>query len=191
MEAGGIAGWRVDGGYLSEEKRAKSAVSSPRFQGVFAYGSNMHTEDLRRWFAAAGHATPCLGTPQPGLLVGYELVWNYHSKARAGGAANVEPTPGAKVAGVVFHVNQETLDGFDAKEGHPHRYRREEQPRLIQLLDGGEVAAWVYRVTARHRQAGPVWPRSEYLSLLVSSAEEFALPRWYIERLQATPTSDR
>ena len=68
----------------------------------FAYGSNL---DWRDWskFCARHNADPrCMKPIGPALLPDVELVFNYRSVLREGGALNIRPRKGQVVYGVLF-----------------------------------------------------------------------------------------
>ncbi len=155
---------------------------------VFAYGSNMHLADLRRWALENGLTPPRILHSHGAILRGYALVWNYRSVARRGGAANVGPSSRSRVIGVVMEVDQATLALFDSKEGHPGRYSRGTAPLKLVSLDSGEtMSAWVYRVGERWLCEDVVRPTSKYRALLVEAARQHGLPEDYIEELEAIP----
>ena len=89
---------------------------------VFAYGSNLHIQDLKHWLRHYGYSDEGIIQVLPAILDNYRLVWNYYSPVRKGGAANVEPAPGHQVLGALLELTPETLPGIDRKEGHPKRY---------------------------------------------------------------------
>jgi hypothetical protein len=157
---------------------------------VFAYGSNMHLADLRRWLTQ--HDYPCDGIydVQPALIEGYELVWNYRSKARSGGAANVQKAPSATLWGLALAVCATTFEGLDAKEGHPHRYHRGAHPKATTLI-GPErrVESWLYQVLPEFTHPTPQLPRQAYLQLMVDAAEQFAAPPDYMLSLRTLQRS--
>ncbi len=149
---------------------------------VFAYGSNMHLADLTNWFVSREHRLE-LQAAEAAVLYEHRLVWNYYSRARRGGAANVELAGGASVWGAALLVSFSSLHGFDRKEGHPHVYRRRLLP--VQLASGRWVGAWTYFVTPRFRQPHFVAPTPHYHSLVVHGARHFSLPEHYRSHLDA------
>ena len=156
---------------------------------VFAYGSNMNLEHLRAWARERGHGEPRIERARPALLPGHRLVWNYRSRWRRAGAANVTPRHGAVLPGVLLRVDEPTLAILDDKEGHPLRYSRGAVPDRVHLPDGEVVAAWVYRVQLAFVQPATVPPSREYLDLLLTGAQQHALPDWHIEALRLVETS--
>ena len=155
---------------------------------MFAYGSNMDLDDLARWAQSKGLPTPRVFDHYVACLRGFERVWNYHSRARAGGAANVQPAEGCCVWGLVLEVDLETRHLIDRKEGHPDRYSRGEAPLVVELpQDGRTVRAWVYQVTPPHIRDELIPPTQAYLDLIIQSAIRHNFPPGAVEALQATP----
>lgn len=150
----------------------------------------MHLADVRRWFAARGRRPPVIDRALVAELRDYRLCWNYYSDVRDGGAANVAPAAGQRVYGLALCVDALTLEGFDAKEGHPQRYDRGASPRSLQVVTGAGVWAWVYSVTDAWRRPEPVWPRRGYLQLMIDAARDLDLPASYVAELEKTPTCD-
>jgi len=157
---------------------------------LFAYGSNMHLNDLKRWFSTSNLPPGRIVQARSGKLAGYRLVWNYHAPVRGGGAANIEPAADEldELPGVLLQVDQVALDGIDQKEGHPHRYRR----RAVepQLSTGEKLRAFTY--IAEGAQVVPhfVPPTRHYLNLLIEGARAFSLPEQHIRALMALRTVD-
>ena len=152
---------------------------------VFAYGSNMDRDDLRRWFRERGRRLGVIGTTSPATLRGHRLVWNYRSPSRGAGAANVEPHRESVVPGLAIEVDELTLSGLDVKEGRGLRYERS----LVEVClgRGASVEAWVYSVLPEYRERSPVAPRRHYLGLMIRAAETHGFPEWYLAELRAVP----
>lgn len=157
---------------------------------VFAYGSNMDVDDLYRFLEERGHPGPRVERVELAYLSGWRLVWNYHSRARQGGAANVEPADAGELPGLALQVDAPTLAGIDLKEGHPHRYRRGPKRVPVRLHGGGRERAWLYVVLPEFRRSAFVPPRRAYLDLLIGAAERHAFPAWYLDELRGTHTAD-
>ncbi|RLB54817.1 MAG: hypothetical protein DRJ42_08010 [Deltaproteobacteria bacterium] len=153
---------------------------------VFAYGSNMHLPDLRRWMEDRGHGDGNVLNAYQGLLSGWELVWNYRSPARKGGAANVHRRAGVELPGVVLEVDDGGLLALDEKEGHPGRYSRGDAPVTVRV-PAGETQAWLYVVRAEFRSAEVIPPRREYLDLVLAGARAHRLPKDHLRSLAKVP----
>lgn len=156
---------------------------------VFAYGSNLDLDDLRRWLRERGYPPHAPAEVHRADLIGWRLVWDYHSPMRQGGCANVERAPDARAAlpGAVLHVDDALLAALDHKEGHPERYRRD---RLPVRTPRGAIEAWVYVVTPAWRRSTPVWPRRGYLETVLRGARALGLPDWHLEALAQTPVAE-
>jgi gamma-glutamylcyclotransferase (GGCT)/AIG2-like uncharacterized protein YtfP len=157
---------------------------------VFAYGSSMNTEDLHRWLTGHGRSTEGILQAAAASLPGYRMAWNYRSRMRRGGAANLRTAPGREMFGVALQVDEPTLLALDAKEGHPEIYSRGERQLAVRLRDGTEIQAWVYLVVPERCSERGEWPRKEYLRLVVEGAREHGLPAWHVRELEVTPTLD-
>ncbi len=130
----------------------------------FAYGSNLCVQQMAR-------RCPGACDPRPAVLPDHDWLINQR------GVATVEPSTGARVHGVLWHVTDTDLATLDSAEGVPVRYRRD---RLtVQLGDGG-AEAWVY---IDHRvEPGP--PRPGYLERIIDGALHHGLPQRWIGFLQ-------
>lgn len=156
---------------------------------VFAYGSNMNLEDFKAWLASKGKPAKGILQYERATLPGFSLIWNYYSKNRNGGAANVQASD-RNLPGLALQVDEVTLKAIDQKEGHPNYYSRGDKPRKVLLQSGKEVLAWVYIALPECCSVHPVWPTRNYLQLLISAAKTHCLPSWHIEDLQSTQTAD-
>lgn len=137
----------------------------------------MDLEDLRGWFARQGFTPPRITRSVPGVLDDHQLVFNYYSRARRAGAANVEPARGREVYGLLLWVDALTLAGLDHKEGAPHRYQR--GLATTTSADGSLVQSWLYSVTPAYRSEEVIPPSAQYLGLLTGAAARHAFPEAY------------
>lgn len=157
---------------------------------VFAYGSNMHARDLGAWLQEHGFADATITVLGCGVLPGHELVWNYWSRARGCGAANVRPRAGRDLPGLVLAVNDRGLAALDRKEGNGAYYDRGAAPQRVVLDTGESVEAWVYIARPEHVRTDACPPSRAYLTLLLEGAREHGLTTDHIERLQSTAVHD-
>lgn len=157
---------------------------------VFAYGSNMATDDLKRRLADHAGSADGLVRVESAYLPDHRLVWNYRSNTRGGGAANVERCSGRELPGVALLVDETALSVIDRKEGHPSFYSRGVSPLHARLSGGDEITAWVYVAVKRRCSTTPVLPLRTYLQLLIDGARKHGLPATHIAELEATPTAD-
>lgn len=147
----------------------------------------MDPDDLQGWFVRHQLSPPGIHDCRLARLIGHQLVFNYYSRARRGGAANVEPAVGQEVYGLVLWVDTATLVALDRKEGAPQRYAR--QPVATTFPDGSVTRSWLYSVTPAYRSQGFIPPSPEYLALLTRAAERHAFPDAYRHRLTGIATS--
>ena len=157
---------------------------------VFAYGSNMNLDDLRAWLTQGGHATDGIKSIARAILRDHKLVWNYYSKGRNGGAANVEASPGRVLPGIALQVDSATRAAIDQKEGHPTYYSRGTATYELLTDSGLTIAAWVYVARPERCKATSEWPTREYRELLVVAAIAHALPEAHITYLKQLPVRD-
>jgi DNA modification methylase len=78
----------------------------------FTYGSNMDLEDLQNWCERKGHVFPDLKSLGTGYIENFELAFNYYSKGRSGGAANIIAKQNSQVSSYI----KNTLDEILGKE---------------------------------------------------------------------------
>ncbi|MBI2483157.1 gamma-glutamylcyclotransferase [Candidatus Uhrbacteria bacterium] len=157
---------------------------------IFAYGSNMHLPDLRRWLEEHGENPDGILRSEPATLRGWRIAWNYFSRKRNGGAANIVRAIGHILPGVVVSVDRPTLEAIDYKEGHPQYYDRGKRRLRVRLASGTDILAWTYIARREHWQRELVQPRRAYLDLLIEAARSHKLDPDHIAALEATPTVD-
>lgn len=130
---------------------------------VFAYGSNLDEADFRDWCDRHGHRAARLDKVSNALLADRCLSFERHSRGRGGGVLTLSPRLGHHVEGVLFEANEAALEALDAKEGHPHAYRRAEMHAI--LPNGRAVACATYDVPPDRREAF-VEPSAHYLAVV-------------------------
>ncbi len=143
----------------------------------FAYGSNMPTERIQR-------SDP--GAIFRGIaeLKNHKLGFTYCSKRWKAGAADIVPSEGGVVWGVLWEVSDAGAHKLDKREGVEGRaYRRE---RVIVLQDDKEISCVAYTVVDKKSF---IPPSEKYLGLLLQGASEHHLPADYIAELRSTPTA--
>jgi gamma-glutamylcyclotransferase (GGCT)/AIG2-like uncharacterized protein YtfP len=144
----------------------------------FAYGSNMDQDQMHERCSSA----ELLG---PATLTGYRLAFTIFSPKRLCGCADIVPSHGDTVYGLLYRlsdVDMQTMDGF---EGHPVHYRR------IQVkVNGpeGEIDAYSYEVVSKQDD---IPPSEHYLGLLQAAADRFAFPESYQVFLQGIKINDK
>lgn len=92
---------------------------------VFAYGSNLHLDQMRRRCPSARKIALV-------ALENHRLAFVGHSRGWGGAVATVLPADGKLVAGVVYKISLDDLRTLDACEGAPRVYERE--PIMVRSL---------------------------------------------------------
>ena len=101
---------------------------SDRF--YFAYGSNLNAEDWQAWCRRSGFSPDLLEFRTVAYLPDWELVFDYRSSSRNGGALDLKERIGQLTAGAVFEVAPGGWKALDSKEGAPNYYRQEDTTAL-------------------------------------------------------------
>ena len=154
----------------------------------FAYGSNLNQNDLDAYCKKHSRSLIDLKSRSPKgcLLRDFKLNFNYYSKGRGGGVANIEHVKGEHVEGVLFSLSPEDEKTIDRKEGAPDYYH--EIPVTITLRDGtivGKVKTYI--VCEEKKQSHFVPPTANYKQIIVDGAGAFGLTGEWIERLEKIP----
>jgi len=142
----------------------------------FAYGSNMNRAQM---LSRVGNILE----EHNARLPNFQLRFN--KKVRGGTAgANVQPSPGKTVYGVLYKIEENSFRSLDRYEGVPEHYRRIE----IQVTpDGGNpVPAQVY--IASKIEKG-LRPSAQYLQAILQGAGEHSLPEDYIGEIKTAAGS--
>jgi hypothetical protein len=141
----------------------------------FAFGSNMSRSTLRD----RGVDVIPAGTA---LLRDHRLAFTLPSQRWTGRAADILPTPGAEVWGVLWQIRKPAaLDPFEL------RYDRS-QFDVLQLQAGRAGItrqALAYTVKEMHRAPDEAPPAREYLRRMIEGAVDAGLPARYIEFLRS------
>jgi gamma-glutamylcyclotransferase len=148
----------------------KGAMAS-RIVWHFAYGSNMNRAQM---LSRAGK----IMEEHNASLPNYEVRFN--KKVRGGTAgANIQPSPGKTVHGVLYKIEEGALRLLDRYEGVPEHYRRIE----VQVTpEGGQaVPAQIY--IASKIEKG-LRPSPVYLQAILDGAGEHNLPAAYIGEIK-------
>jgi gamma-glutamylcyclotransferase (GGCT)/AIG2-like uncharacterized protein YtfP len=156
---------------------------------VFAYGSNMNRSDIRSWLEANGYDSSLVVDSTPGTVDGYDYVWNYYSRTRAGGAANLEHKDGSAIRGILIEIDESLLKAFDRKEGHPYFYSRGDKRVPVRRDSDGKTAfAWIYLAAPNKGGRRDVWPTRDYRRIVLEAAEFWEFPDADKDRIKAWPT---
>jgi gamma-glutamylcyclotransferase (GGCT)/AIG2-like uncharacterized protein YtfP len=157
----------------------------------FAYGSNMNRAQM---LSRVGNILE----EHNAHLPNFELRFN--KKVRGGTAgANVQPSPGKTVYGVLYKIDESTFRSLDRYEGVPEHYRRIE----IQVTPDDNPAATAESPAAPARPATAgrqpipaqvyiaskiekgLRPSAQYLKAILDGAGEHSLPAAYIGEIKS------
>jgi len=147
----------------------------------FAYGSNMDPRQIRQ-------RCPTSRFVSTAVLPDYELAFTLRSRKRRCGVANVIPSPGAEVHGILYRINgSRDWEVLDAAEGHVpgraygNRYekaavtvRKTEHPQLVDTI--------VYLGVI---EKAPPAPSAAYLGQMLAGADHWGLPEAYRNSIAA------
>jgi gamma-glutamylcyclotransferase (GGCT)/AIG2-like uncharacterized protein YtfP len=126
----------------------------------FAYGSNMSvTRMIKRG------VTPLSRTQ--GILNNYVLKFNKKSSKGDWSFANIEPSEGDTVEGLVFTIKESDLKLLDKFEGAPRHYRRE---ILIVETYTEEIKCITYVAQPEHIVEG-LLPQKDYIQFLINGSK--------------------
>ncbi len=138
----------------------------------FAYGSNMNRAQM---LSRAGKILEEHNASLPNFEV------RFNKKVRGGTAgANIQPSPGNTVHGVLYKLEEGALRSLDRYEGVPDHYRRIE----VQVTpEGGQpVPAQIYIASKVEKGLRPSAP---YLQAMLDGAGEHNLPASYIGEIKS------
>ena len=144
----------------------------------FAYGSNMHPGQMQN------RCPGCICIAAARLRdhrVAFTRPW---AAWGGGGVADIQPSPGNTVEGVVWNITEAHRRTLDEYEEYPNAYTRKDV--VVETFDGRTLTAFAYVA----RPAGTHQPRRRYLRQLVEGARAHNLSPGYVAFLEAIPTED-
>ena len=153
----------------------EAATGFFRGEYYFAYGSNMD---------AAQMLTRCPSAMMigPVMLPDHRLVFNRSGTYRPGGVANVEPSAGERVYGILWKMATADFSRLDDTED-PRAYRRERA--RVYSLRGQPYDCHVYIAIPDQ----PDLPDQDYLDSLIQVGHNAGLPPEYMTMLRARRAS--
>jgi gamma-glutamylcyclotransferase (GGCT)/AIG2-like uncharacterized protein YtfP len=126
----------------------------------FAYGSNMDMSRL-----STRGVNPI--TRSKGTLKNWKLKFNKKASAGDWSFANIEPSEGDSVEGLVFDIKEGDLKLLDKFEGAPRHYRRE---ILIVETYTEEINCITYIAQPEHIVEG-LLPQKDYIQFLINGSK--------------------
>jgi cation transport regulator ChaC len=150
-----------------------AAATDAYFRGkyYFAYGSNMAPAQMTARCPSA--LKVCVA-----VLAGHRLVFNRSGSYRPGGVANLEPSPGERVYGVLWKLSRAEFQALDQAED-PRAYGREQVQ--VRSEDGQPYDCDAYMAIPDQ----PDIPDCNYLEALIQAGHDAGLPPEYLTRLHA------
>ena len=146
----------------------------------FAYGSNMNWEEMHG-------RCPSAKFKSVAKLKDHRLVFSRYSKVREGGVADVLPSPGQDVWGVVYEIDDAQMGKLDRHEGvHAGKYVRQNDWQLHPDGGASPIRAAIYLAV---REQFPPRPGDKYKQLIVVGAEFWHLPPNYVQELKQIQTA--
>jgi hypothetical protein len=149
----------------------------------FAYGSNLDWAQIRK-------RCPSVKPVSVAAARDYRLAFTRFSTSRQCGAADILPSPGSEVWGMVYEMDQAEIGVLDECEGfRPGRPREENAYERVEIVvwKTGSAASgqrvWTY-VVVRKLDPCPR-PSAEYKRLMVNGARHWGFPAAYLELLEA------
>ncbi|MBW2058498.1 MAG: gamma-glutamylcyclotransferase [Deltaproteobacteria bacterium] len=156
----------------------------------FSYGSNLNQESLDVFCDKTKKPRIPLHerNPRRARLRNYALDFNYYSPLMGGGAANLEPSPGEEVEGVVFTMTEQDMATLDQRERAPEYFKR----ILVSVVleDGTTLHDVVAYVACEDKKSPFTPPTRDYKAVIVAGAESYALSPEWIRKLKDLPEQD-
>jgi gamma-glutamylcyclotransferase (GGCT)/AIG2-like uncharacterized protein YtfP len=140
----------------------------------FGYGSNLDAQNWREFCARHNADAGSMRPVGPAMLPDCELVFNYRSVLRPGGALNIRERKGQFVHGALFEVSDHGWDVLDLKESVAAGcYRRIAH---MAITRGGRTTPVVTYQVTRQRTQGFVPPSDAYSKIVRRGLADFDLP---------------
>lgn len=178
---------RIDLETGHEEGELLAVPVQPEPNLYFAYGSNMDERTLKDRCPSARFVAVA-------ELLEHALMFTRYSVTRRCGVADVVPSPGRSVWGVLFHVSDADIRRLDLCEGYkPSRadadnaYIRTTRSVYVNGDRECPERAWVYLA---NRQPNPPPPNAVYKKLITEGARRWGLPAHYQAELARIETKE-
>lgn len=144
----------------------------------FAYGSNMDFGQMRK-------RCPSAITITTASLRHHRLAFTRFAESRGGGVADIVPSDGDVVEGVIYEIKDDDAKRLDGYEGIGENYYQRLQVRPT--LHAGEVIeVFAYKAV----EQGNFQPSKAYIGRLIAGAKYHGLSPQYIATLEAIETAD-
>ena len=154
----------------------------------FAYGSNLDEDQVQK-------RTPFAKFVCRVALKDYKLTFVTYNYSWKGGVANVEPSEGDVVYGVLWHFTDEMVTKMDRYEGHPNKYLRKEVVVTKLGTDTSdmpvEIPAIVYEIKSLIDKDDFQPAGVTYYEQIKKAYEKFSLPMIVLEEAQKFATDNK
>ncbi len=121
----------------------------------------------------------------PARLRDYRLAFSWPwAEWDGGGVADIQPSPGNTVEGVVWEITEAHREGLDEYEEYPTAYTRKDV--IVETFEGKTLTAFAYLA----KPMGSYRPGRRYLQSLIDGAKAHGLSPGYIASLEAIPAED-
>ena len=155
----------------------------------FAYGSNLDAQNWREFCARHNANAQSMKPIGPAVLPDCELVFNYRSVLRSGGALNIRERAGHFVHGALFEVSDHGWEVLDLKESVAAGcYRRISHMAIVS--GGRTVPVVTYQVTRQRTEDEFVAPSDEYTGIVRRGLAAFGLPSDQYEKAAVNEKTD-
>ena len=150
----------------------------------FAYGSNMDPRQMK--MRCPSSRFNCVA-----LLPDHKLSFTLRSNRRRCGVANIVPSVGNKVFGVLYRINGsrdwkvlDAAEGFQPSNKRGNKYIRTN--REVQKLGKfpTQITAYIYIGII---ERSPPLPNKAYLNQMITGAKQWQLPDYYLQSLKEIP----
>ena len=147
----------------------------------FAYGSNMDPRQMK--MRCPSSRFDCVA-----LLPDHKISFTLRSKRRRCGVANIVPSTGGEVFGVLYQINGsrdwEVLDaaeGFQPSNKRGNTYIRTTRNVQKQGKFSTHITAYIYIGVI---ERSPPLPSKAYLNQMITGAKQCQLPDYYLQSLK-------
>ena len=138
----------------------------------FAYGARMGADHMHS-------DTPDAKAIGPARLEGYRLAFNVASRSWGGGAANIIPSIGGHIWGMLWEIGDGDLEAYNSFRGD------ERMQHILEVeVEGpdGSVKATTFAVDSPERYVAPT---DRYVAMLRAVAEAQGLPEEALQEIDA------
>ena len=135
----------------------------------FAFASNMHQDQMKRWCPASRFL-------RAAVLDGFRFVYDGFSVTWDGAVGNIVKSDNERVWGALYEITERDRLTMDAFEGYPRNYDHRD-------VDVKDREGAVYRAMTYFRTGRPLGkPHPDYERIVIDGAKQCGLPDEYIDK---------